>query len=84
MFDILGRGYQRPFELATLRLSNMITILRQWPELIPEEEKLLTWQGGAIIFDGHAVRYRHDDPGILGIVDFETFVERAMEAAPSD
>ena len=26
-FDILGPGYQRPFELATLRLSNMIGIL---------------------------------------------------------
>lgn len=26
-FDILGTGYQRPFELATLRLFNMIGIL---------------------------------------------------------
>jgi hypothetical protein len=26
-FDILGGGYQRPFELATLRLANMISIL---------------------------------------------------------
>ena len=26
-FDVLGPGYQRPFELATLRLSNMIGIL---------------------------------------------------------
>ena len=26
-FNVLGSGYQRPFELATLRLSNMIGIL---------------------------------------------------------
>ena len=26
-FNVLGGGYQRPFELATLRLSNMIGIL---------------------------------------------------------
>lgn len=27
LFDVLGEGYQRPFELATLRLENMINIL---------------------------------------------------------
>jgi hypothetical protein len=26
-FNVLGGGYQRPFELATLRLSNMVGIL---------------------------------------------------------
>ena len=26
-FNVLGGGYQRPFELATLRLSNMAGIL---------------------------------------------------------
>lgn len=26
-FDVLGTGYQRPFELATLRLFNMVGIL---------------------------------------------------------
>ena len=26
-FDTVGRGYQRPFELATLRLQNMAGIL---------------------------------------------------------
>lgn len=25
--DVLGKGYQRPLELATLRLSNMTTVL---------------------------------------------------------
>lgn len=27
LFDVLGKGYQRPFELATLRLYNMNTVL---------------------------------------------------------
>jgi len=27
LFDVLGSGYQRPFELATLRLYNMNTVL---------------------------------------------------------
>ena len=26
-FNILGKGYQRPFELATLRLNHMVNIL---------------------------------------------------------
>lgn len=26
-FNVLGTGYQRPFELATLRLRNMVGIL---------------------------------------------------------
>lgn len=26
-FDVLGTGYQRPFELATLRLNHMVNIL---------------------------------------------------------
>lgn len=36
-FNVLGTGYQRPFELATLRLRNMVGILpecaapQRWP-----------------------------------------------------
>ncbi len=37
-FDILGTGYQRPFELATLRLFNMMGIL-------PKCEWLGAWRG---------------------------------------
>ena len=33
-FDVLGPGYQRPFELATLRLSNMIGILPKCARLL--------------------------------------------------
>lgn len=43
-FDVLGKGYQRPFELATLRLFNMAGILPKWGELSPPNAQLLTQQ----------------------------------------
>ena len=41
----LGGGYQRPFELATLRLTNMIEILRNWDALAPTDDELLVQRG---------------------------------------
>ena len=38
-FDVLGSGYQRPFELATLRLSNMIGILPKCALPKPSQQK---------------------------------------------
>jgi hypothetical protein len=35
MDTTLGKGYQRPFELATLRLNNMIEILQNWESMAP-------------------------------------------------
>jgi hypothetical protein len=40
-FNVLGENYQRPFELATLRLQNMMDVLQYWKELIPEDEVFL-------------------------------------------
>ena len=34
-FNILGTGYQRPFELATLRLRNMISVLSECEGPLP-------------------------------------------------
>lgn len=34
-FNILGTGYQRPFELATLRLRNMISVLSECEGALP-------------------------------------------------
>ncbi|KAJ1398058.1 hypothetical protein B484DRAFT_458591 [Ochromonadaceae sp. CCMP2298] len=34
-FDVLGSGYQRPFELATVRLQNMMDVLGSWEQLVP-------------------------------------------------
>ena len=38
-FNVLGGGYQRPFELATLRLSNMIGILPKCALPKPSQQK---------------------------------------------
>lgn len=37
-FDVLGQNYQRPFELATIRLQNMIDVLKNWQQLSPEDK----------------------------------------------
>mmetsp|Transcript_163 Transcript_163/g.366 ORF Transcript_163/g.366 Transcript_163/m.366 type:complete len:287 (-) Transcript_163:100-960(-) len=79
MFDVLGTGYQRPFELATLRLGNMRSILQNWDELKPKETEQLTWQGGAIVFKGEDVIFKHVDTGILTYAD----VDKMLEAAAS-
>ena len=42
----LGDGYLRPFELATLRLNNMIQILNNWEALTPKDSNLLVQRGG--------------------------------------
>lgn len=64
-FDVLGTGYQRPFELATQRLFNMNTVLSNWSKLAPAKEDLLTQQGGTIIFRGGQDVFFHKDSGIL-------------------
>ena len=65
----LGQNYQRPFELATIRLQNMIDILQNWQSLAPEDTTLLTQLGGAFVFnDEGEVVYEHRDPGILKYV----------------
>ncbi|KAL0050379.1 hypothetical protein WJX82_010014 [Trebouxia sp. C0006] len=64
-FNILGKGYQRPFELATLRLNHMVNILPRWGALCPANTALLTQQGGTLIFEDKQTAFRQDDTGIL-------------------
>ena len=45
----LGDGYLRPFELATLRLNNMIQILGNWEALAPTDSELLVQLSGATV-----------------------------------
>lgn len=82
LFDIVGKGYQRPFELATLRLQNMTAILKNWEELGPNESDLLLQRGGAIIFQDGEVVYEHQDAGILGFVPAEKLAELSKAADP--
>ena len=62
----LGDGYLRPFELATLRLNNMIQILGNWEALAPTDSELLVQRGGVIVFGDGKAAFRHDDQGNLG------------------
>lgn len=81
-FDILGTGYQRPMELATVRLGSMITSLTRWSELAPPDTELLTRLGGAIVLRGRATVFRHDDQGILRVADVGDLARAAgVEAA---
>ncbi|MEH1830485.1 MAG: peroxiredoxin-like family protein [Nostoc sp.] len=61
-----GKGFQRPFELATLRLRNMTEVLRNWNIYVPDSS-YLTQRGGTFLFDSQGqLIYEHRDRGILG------------------
>lgn len=65
-FDVLGQGFQRPFELATLRLRNMTEVLDNWATYVPDGA-YLTQRGATFLFDGDGqLLYEHRDRGILG------------------
>jgi hypothetical protein len=40
-------------------------------ELAPARQELLTQQGGAIVFQGKTVLFRHNDSGILKTADID-------------
>jgi AhpC/TSA antioxidant enzyme len=61
-----GSGFQRPFELATLRLRNMAEVLGHWQTYVPDST-YLTQRGGTFLFDPQGnLLYEHRDRGILG------------------
>ena len=61
-----GKGFQRPFELATLRLRNMGEVLSNWRTYVPDA-RYLTQRGGTFLFDANGeLIYEHRDRGILG------------------
>ncbi len=61
-----GAGFQRPFELATLRLRNMAEVLSNWNTYVPNPA-YLTQRGGTYLFDNQGkLLYQHLDRGILG------------------
>ena len=64
-----GQGFQRPFELATLRLRNMTQVLGNWSTYIPDSS-YLTQRGGTFLFDSQGnLLYEHRDGGILGFAE---------------
>ncbi len=61
-----GSGFQRPFELATLRLRNMAEVLGNWNAYVPDAS-YMTQRGGTFLFDAQGeLIYEHRDRGILG------------------
>lgn len=61
-----GKGFQRPFELATLRLRNMAEVLGNWSTYVPDAS-FLTQRGATFLFDrdGRLV-FEHRDRNLLG------------------
>lgn len=76
LFGSLGGGYQRPFELATVRLQNMVSVLSKWQELCPSDDRKLTQLGGTLAFVGEELVYRFDDTGILVYADVDELMKR--------
>lgn len=67
MFKLAGgNNFQRPFELATLRLRNMTEVLSNWNIYVPDAA-YLTQRGGTFLFDADGkLLYEHRDRNILG------------------
>ncbi|KAA8494506.1 hypothetical protein FVE85_2747 [Porphyridium purpureum] len=83
MFDVLGSQYQRPFELATVRLQNMIDIIPRWFELSPEKQELIVRQGATLVLDAaeERVLYAYRDTGILVYADVDHALSLACQPA---
>ena len=61
-----GSGFQRPFELATIRLRNMTEVLAHWRTYVPRDD-FLTQRGGTFLLEADdTLLYSHRDRGILG------------------
>jgi hypothetical protein len=61
-----GTGYQRPFELALIRLRNMVEVLGHWSTYVPCAD-FLVQRGGTYLIDADdRLLYCHRDPGLLG------------------
>jgi hypothetical protein len=66
LFDLVGRGALRPFELATVRLNNMIEVLGHWRTYVPRDD-YLTQRGATYLLDADdCLLYCHLEKGLLG------------------
>lgn len=58
-------GYQRPVELATVRLKHMVEVLTNW-DLYVTNPLTIAQRGGTFLFDGEGeVLYEHRSKGVL-------------------
>ncbi|MEM9947198.1 MAG: peroxiredoxin-like family protein [Cyanobacteria bacterium P01_D01_bin.36] len=64
-----GKGFQRPFELATLRLRNMGEVLSNWKTYVPNAA-YLTQRGATFLLDADGkIVYEWRDRNILGFAE---------------
>lgn len=64
-----GKGFQRPFELATLRLRNMTEVLSHWRSYVPNAA-YLTQRGATFLIDPTGqIAYEWRDANILGFAE---------------
>lgn len=64
-----GSGFQRPIELATLRLRNMSEVLSHWKTYVPNAD-FLTQRGGTFLIDDRGkILYQYCDRGILSFAE---------------
>jgi len=64
-----GKGFQRPFELATLRLKNMTEVLSNWSVYV-SNPAFLTQRGGTFLFDQTGnLLYQYRDRSLLGFAE---------------
>jgi hypothetical protein len=79
-----GKGFQRPFELATLRLRNMAEVLSHWSTYVPDASHL-PQRGGTFLFNEQGqLLYHHRDPGILGFAADKSRPLSFLEQIPWD
>lgn len=69
-----GKGFQRPFELATLRLRNMAEVLGNWNTYVPDVSHI-TQRGATYVIENNEIVYQHCDLNILG---FATNMSRPL------
>lgn len=61
-----GRGFQRPFELASVRLRNMVEVIGHWRTYVPRDD-FLTQRGGTWLLESDdSLLYSFQDRGLLG------------------
>jgi hypothetical protein len=76
-FPMLSSWGRRPFELATLRLQNLIGIqFKNWDALKPDEPQCLTQLGGcAVVGGGGEPLYSWVDRGLCDLPDFQELID---------
>ena len=62
----------------------MNLVLTHWKELAPDNDRLLTQQGGALVLEGQRTVFRHADSGILKTVPVGELLQAALPEVPAE